>query len=57
MQTLSCGVWDLVPGPGTEPRSPALGAKDSPAGKTFLFLLLINLMSISCLSVIMTTVV
>ena len=27
MQTLSCGVWDLVPWPGIEPRAPALGAQ------------------------------
>ena len=26
MQTLNCGMWDLVPRPGIEPRSPALGA-------------------------------
>ena len=26
MQTLSCGMWELVPQPGTEPRSLALGA-------------------------------
>ena len=25
--TLSCGRWDLVPGPGREPRPPALGAQ------------------------------
>ena len=24
--TLSCGMWDLVPWPGMEPRLPALGA-------------------------------
>ena len=23
----SCGVWDLVPGPGIEPRPPALGVQ------------------------------
>ena len=27
MQTLSCGMWDLVPRPGIEPQSPALGAQ------------------------------
>ena len=27
MQTHSCGVWDLVPWPGTEPRPPALRAQ------------------------------
>ena len=27
MQTLSCGMWDLVPWPGTKPGSPALGAQ------------------------------
>ena len=26
MQTLSCGLWHLVPRPGIEPRPPALGA-------------------------------
>ena len=26
MQTLSCGMWDLVPSPGIKPRPPALGA-------------------------------
>ena len=26
MQTLSCGMWDLVPWPGIKPRPPALGA-------------------------------
>ena len=26
MQTLSCGMWELVPQPGIEPRSLALGA-------------------------------
>ena len=26
MQTLSCGLWDLVLWPGIEPRNPALGA-------------------------------
>ena len=26
MRTLSCGMWDLVPWPGIEPRHPALGA-------------------------------
>ena len=26
MWTLSCGMWDLVPRPGMEPGSPALGA-------------------------------
>ena len=26
MQTLSCGMWDLVPRPGIKPRPPALGA-------------------------------
>ena len=25
MQTLSCGMWDLVPWPGIKPRPPALG--------------------------------
>ena len=25
MQTLSCGMWDLVPQPGINPRPPALG--------------------------------
>ena len=24
---LSCGLWDLVPGPGIKPRPPALGAQ------------------------------
>ena len=24
---LSCSVWDLVPGPGVEPGTPALGAR------------------------------
>ena len=27
MRTLSCGLWDLVPRPGIEPRPPALGAR------------------------------
>ena len=27
MQTLSCGVWDLVSWPGVEPRPPTLGAQ------------------------------
>ena len=27
MQTLSCGVWDLVPWPGIEPGPPALGGQ------------------------------
>ena len=27
MRALSCSVWDLVPWPGIEPRSPALGAQ------------------------------
>ena len=27
MQTLSCGLWDLVPWPGIRPGSPALGAQ------------------------------
>ena len=27
MQTLSCGMWDLVPWPGIEPGPPALGAQ------------------------------
>ena len=27
MQTLSCGMWDLIPWPEIEPRSPALGAQ------------------------------
>ena len=27
MQTLSCSMWDLVPQPGIEPGSPALGAQ------------------------------
>ena len=27
MQTLSCGMWDLVPWPGIEPRPPALGVQ------------------------------
>ena len=26
-RTLSCGMWDLVPWPGIEPRPPALGAR------------------------------
>ena len=26
MQALSCGMWDLVPGPGIEPGPPAWGA-------------------------------
>ena len=25
LQTLSCGMWDLVPHPGIKPRPPALG--------------------------------
>ena len=27
MPTLNCGMWDLVPWPGIEPRAPALGAQ------------------------------
>ena len=27
MQTLSCGLWDLVPWPGIEPGTPALAAQ------------------------------
>ena len=27
MQTLSCGMWDLVPQPGINPRPPALGVR------------------------------
>ena len=27
LRTLSCGIWDLVVRPGTEPRPPALGVK------------------------------
>ena len=27
MQTLSCSIWDLVPGPGIEPEPPALAAQ------------------------------
>ena len=27
MPTLRCSMWDLVPWPGTEPRSPVLGAR------------------------------
>ena len=26
MQSLSCGLWDLVPQPGIKPRAPALRA-------------------------------
>ena len=28
MQTLRCGMWDLVPWPGIEPGTPALGARN-----------------------------
>ena len=27
MQTVICGMWDLVPGAGMKPRPPALGAR------------------------------
>ena len=27
MQSLSCGLWDIVPRPGIEPGPPALGAQ------------------------------
>ena len=29
MQTLSCGMWDLVPWPGIEPRAPCIGSVES----------------------------
>lgn len=38
---LSCGTWDLVPWPGLEPRSPALGALDhqgSPRCRVFIII-------------------
>ena len=28
MQTLACGMWDLVPQPDTEPSRPALGVQN-----------------------------
>ena len=28
-RALSCGRWDLVPGPGIEPRPPAIGSMES----------------------------
>ena len=37
MRTLSCGMWNLVPWPGIEPRPPALGAwglATGPPGKS-----------------------
>ena len=47
MQTARCGVWDLVPWPGIEPRPPALGAwslsrcttREVPGPCIYLFLL------------------
>ena len=48
MQTVRCGMWDLVPWPGIEPRPPALGAwslshctaREVPGPCIYLFLLL-----------------
>ena len=47
MQTVRCGMWDLVPWPGIEPRPPALGAwslshcttREVPGPCIYLFLL------------------
>ena len=43
MQTLSCSIWDLVPWPGIEPRSPTLGVwhfNHWPTGKSIFTILL-----------------
>ena len=43
MWTLSCSIWDLVPWPGIEPRSPTLGVwhfNHWPTGKSIFTILL-----------------